>query len=128
MVQFSEMESGSEVSMEFIQTQQTRPQPTPKTPPMMFPLYQEPSKQDSSEEDKEEEAKGKGKDLRPLRPLTPEYIDVDPEKWTRGASLIQQPMEELVIQEPEVRDAVMKEIPVQPPKPTQEELFYQQAA
>ena len=89
MVQFNETESGSKVSMEFIQTQQTKPQPTPKTPPMTFPLYQEPSKQDSSEED-EEEAKGKGKDFRPLRPLTPEYIDVDPEKWTRGAFLIQQ--------------------------------------
>ena len=76
-VQFSEMESGSEVSMEFVQTQQTKPQLTPKTPPMMFPLYQEPSKQESSEEDEEEETKGKGKDFRPLRPLTPEYVDVD---------------------------------------------------
>ena len=38
MVQFSEMESGSEVSMEFIQTQQTKPQLTPKIPPMMFPV------------------------------------------------------------------------------------------
>ena len=37
-------------------------------------------------------------------------------------------MEELIIQEPEVKDTVMREIPVQPPEPTQEELFYQQAA
>ena len=120
------MESGSEVSMGFIQTQQTKPQLTPKTPPMTFPLYREHFRQESSEE--EEEAKGKGKDFRPLRPLTPEYIDVDPGKRTRGASLIQQPMEELIIQEPEVRDTVMRETPSQPPEPTQEELFYQQAA
>ena len=38
-VQFSEMESGSKVSMEFIQTQWIGPQPTPKTPLMTFPLY-----------------------------------------------------------------------------------------
>ena len=37
-------------------------------------------------------------------------------------------MEELIIQEPEVKDTVMREIPVQPSEPTQEELFYQQAA
>ena len=80
-VQFSETESGSEVSMEFVQTQQVgQLQATPKTPPMAFPLYQEPSKQESSEEDIEEEVKGKGKELKPLRPLTPEYIGVDPEK------------------------------------------------
>ena len=67
--------------MEFVQTQQMKPQlTTPKTPPMTFPLYREPSRQESSEEDGEEEIKGKGKDLRPLRPLTPEYVDVDPEK------------------------------------------------
>ena len=37
-------------------------------------------------------------------------------------------MEELIIQEPEIKDMVMRETPSQLPKPTQEELFYQQAA
>ena len=46
---------------------------------MMIPLYQEPSKQESSGE-VEENMKGKGKELKPLRPLTPEYIEIDPEK------------------------------------------------
>ena len=37
-------------------------------------------------------------------------------------------MEGLIIQEPEIRDTIMREAPNQPPESTQEELFYRQAS
>ena len=38
-------------------------------------------------------------------------------------------MEESIIQEPEIKDTIMREIPPSvPPEPTQEELFYRQAS
>ena len=70
MVQFSETESRSEVSMEFVQTQWTgQSQLTPSMPAMTFPLYQEPSRQEPSEEETGEDTKEKGNELKSIRPL-----------------------------------------------------------